>query len=900
MTSTPTTGQLAWVTDPVDPGALGASGVHVVAFSEIVEHASRIGPSDGGTIDDPHRPIIDPLLAHDAVAVLDVHLRTVRDVQVLHDLVLRPVLGAGVPLLIHADRTLDELDDQAFIDDGFACPYTLERARWIAAVAQAGSGAIHPAEPGAPADTLDPEQAAAANAPGGVAQIIAPAGAGKTTTLIARARTLLRRGISPDEILVCTFNAAAAVELNDRLRDAHVRVEAMTFHSLGRRLLGDEFAKLELVTALTVPQWQRLAIQARKQFGVDPPEPTELPGLISDLKLGALHLPAEALAAAEDPQETAVARVYQLLEDHLATEGKFMFDDMIFRSVRRLREDAAFRARWQQRWTAVLVDEYQDIEPAQELLVRLLAAPHDEITVVGDDDQMLYRFRRADVSTMLGFDRAYPGLTRVALKTNYRCAPEHVTAADQLIAHNRRRFPKTIRPRPGRQREGDRALRAVALTEQQIAAMLPQRLRGRSRKDIVCLARTVDTLRPYALAAAEHGLRIDGPPEMFESSGPLRTVEAYATMFANPACATVQDAGHVLRRPASGITDDRLVRAFLDVVRRGARPSQAIADLNIPDGNRRTKAAAAAQTFARLEKLTGDAGAFLKALRASGLDDYYEQAAAASGMPDASPVELLARCEDEARGRPLADYDTDLKDRAGKLQRARDPDHGIELTTVHRAKGRQWHTVLVLGCQEGLMPHAAALKQDPRDGLEDERRVAYVAFTRATHELSVLYEPDNHSRFLNEAGLISTPATITAPQTRPALPGRGTAGTGYWSQGATGTRTVADREPPPREVTTVLAHVGRAGLLPAFQRVLDPDLAVEVLAHVLRQPADLTVHKPVGNAQKTINALRGLPTDTRVALLAALGRAGHLTRSFTSLPHSTRQALLEALAHSSR
>ncbi len=134
---------------------------------------------------------------------------------------------------------------------------------------------------------------------------------------------------------------------------------------------------------------------------------------------------------------------------------------MIFLAVRLLRSDRVARERWQSAFEHVLVDEYQDIEPAQELLVRILAAPHDDLFVVGDEDQTLYGWRRASVHRMIDLDVAYPALSRIALQHNYRCTPEVISASAALIGHNRLRFPKPISPAPDRASGGERAIRLV-------------------------------------------------------------------------------------------------------------------------------------------------------------------------------------------------------------------------------------------------------------------------------------------------------------------------------------------------------------------------------------------------------------------------------------------------------
>ncbi len=347
---------------------------------------------------------------------------------------------SGGKLLVESDRKLTDLDPADFVDPLFEHAYTLERALYAARQIWRPAPEAAPSHDDIPG--LDAEQLRAVRARTGTLQIIAPAGSGKTTVLIQRIRELLRRGVPAERILATTFNRDAGAELAARLQQAGVRgVEARTFHSLGLWILNREgLARRNGVRQLSLGQWKRLCTLASRDTGtwVDP---ADARAAISDIKLGQLRSVSEFVG------DETIARIYARYE---AEKDFDDFDDLVLRAVRALRADAALRARWQTRFEHVLVDEYQDIEPAQELLIRILAAPQDALLAVGDDDQTLYGFRRASVRRMLELDRAYPGLERVALAHNYRCPPAVVEASRALIDHNAVRFPKRIEPAPGR------------------------------------------------------------------------------------------------------------------------------------------------------------------------------------------------------------------------------------------------------------------------------------------------------------------------------------------------------------------------------------------------------------------------------------------------------------------
>ncbi|MDQ3880606.1 MAG: UvrD-helicase domain-containing protein, partial [Chloroflexota bacterium] len=291
--------------------------------------------------------------------------------------------------------------------------------------------------------SLDPEQRAAATLPDGPAQIIAPAGSGKTTTLVARLGVLLERGHAPDRILVVTFNRDAASELQTRIAtrlaplapDA-ARIEVRTLHAIGRQILLDTGWRGRLVgDRLPLLRAARRSVAAR---GVDRATLPDVDRLDTDVSVAKLE---------QRPLSETSAAVVATYEALLARQGALDFDDLIARAVEILERDAGVRARWQARFAHVMVDEFQDVDAAQLRLIRLLADPERNLFVVGDDDQTIYAWRLADVRRVLELAGQLPDLRRVDLVTNYRCPRPVVLRAVRLVEHNRERFAKTIRPR---------------------------------------------------------------------------------------------------------------------------------------------------------------------------------------------------------------------------------------------------------------------------------------------------------------------------------------------------------------------------------------------------------------------------------------------------------------------
>ena len=852
---------------------------------------------DRQTLEPPGRARLAALREHEAVAVVGVKLAALDDVRALHETLLVPVLRAGIPLLVECERRPEELDDAAFVEPGFEHAATLERLRWLCALARDGDVGFSAASTKPTNRWLDDTQLVAARAPGGVVQVIAPAGSGKTTVLIERVRELLARGADADRILCMTFNDAAAAELRERLEAACAgRVAARTFHSVGNRIIrAHRLVEGRTLHAegWTVAQWARFGRIAGEEIGAPAPEAAELPHELAAIRLGELATSAEwERSCPRDDHSRCVARVYTLVEREKERRRLYDFDDMIVLAVRLLRGDRAARERWQAAFDHVLVDEYQDIEPAQELLVRMLAAPQDDLFVVGDEDQTLYGWRRASVHRMIDLDAAYPALHRVALEHNYRCTPELIRASAALIAHNALRFPKPITAAPGRASGGPRAIRIAHYRESEQdegARLLARKLGAYSRADIAVLGRTINALRPFALAAAAAGVRISGPEELFEAAGAQETLEAYFAVFSDPRRATEADVRVMLRRPSRGLGPDAATH-ICEALARGASVPEAVERLPVAGGDH-WRLVRATEQFSALAGVR-DAAAFIRRLRRDGLDRHFEEASRASARPDRDDRTVLDDAEAEAAGQSLADYAEVLAARRSSLRAARDDRDGIELTTVHRAKGRQWPRVVVVACDEGVLPHCNAIQASPEqeaagEGVEAERRIAYVAFTRATSELSILHTTERHSRFLHEAGLVAAPPRLDQPEAAPSR-------AGFW-QAQIGADSRRPRRAGARSLEDHLERAREVGLHHALTMIPDRRAALEFAAVAIeRDLVGASTRSDKLTVRQLLKAIGALTGAEREAVRRAVPGL-KLAQRVAQLPGRTRTSLAAAL-----
>jgi DNA helicase-2/ATP-dependent DNA helicase PcrA len=532
-------------------------------------------------------------------------------------------------------------------------------------------------------DALDAEQRAAATLPDGPAQIIAPAGSGKTTTLIARLGVLLTRGVAADQIAVVTFNREAAEELSARiatrlgpLLSGAEAIEVRTLHALARQVLLDAGESVRLLAdRLPLLRAARRRVAAGRPPDAPPvPEAAALDTFLSAWKVEGRAPPGEALPA------------LAVFHDLLTARGALDFDDLVVRAVDLLERDAELRQRWQARFTHLAVDEFQDVDAAQLRLVRVLAEPRQNLFVVGDDDHTIYAWRLADVRRILGFAELYPDARRVQLATNYRCPPPVVAASRRLIAANAERFQKRIDATPGRRTEPTAIVMMASAghdwPDRIVALAAAEAANG---EGCCILARTRAELTPVALAL-------------------LRAERPHATTLPTPLEAEPVQA---LLRDARGLPPAEPPFAALLRLRalRGWRRGDGDDALGDDD-------------HAALDALLGWATAFAR------LDLFID---AGDGV--------LAR-----------------------LTRLRDPAAPIELVTVHGAKGREWPTVVVIGFEEERFPNRRALQgaADPNRAVEEERRLGYVALTRATRRLVLSFYPARPSRFLEEMGYSPT------------------------------------------------------------------------------------------------------------------------------------------------
>ncbi|HEX9632635.1 MAG TPA: UvrD-helicase domain-containing protein [Gemmatimonadales bacterium] len=606
---------------------------------------------------------------------------------------------------------------------------------------------------------LNPRQQAAVEHPAGPLLVLAGAGSGKTRVLTARLAHLIDgMGIRASAVFATTFTNRAAREMRHRVASLLGREPAGlwigTFHSLSARLLRREAPLLGFTPQFTIyDEDDRLALLKRLLEQAGYAAKAFPPRLVQNLVSGAknrLVTPEELAGSATDKLERVAAEMYVALDRALRAANAMDFDDLLLHPLMVFREHPDRLAWYQQRFRAVLVDEFQDTNRAQYLLVRGLAGAHGNICAVGDDDQSIYSWRGADVRNMLDFQRDFPAATLVRLEQNYRSTQTILDAANALIAENTQRLGKTLfTARAG----GAPILLVATADERDEAEWIVREFRSRmadehyAPPDCAVLYRTNAQSR-----ALEEALRRAGMPYQivgaisFYARREVRDLVAYLRLVVNPADDEAFLRAVQVPRRGLGLSSLAVLQAVAAQWSRSLLATAEIAD-RIPD--LRPQAKRGLTAFAALiAELRGAAHAAPAQMLERLIEAIqYEQVLESEGPEGLERVEnvreLLAAAAEwseevdaDDTGTPLERFLAIAALTTSAEQAGGDPD-GVTLMTVHTAKGLEWPVVVVAGLEDGLFPLSRALETP--EGAEEERRLAYVAVTRARDRLCLTW-----------------------------------------------------------------------------------------------------------------------------------------------------------------
>jgi DNA helicase-2/ATP-dependent DNA helicase PcrA len=639
-------------------------------------------------------------------------------------------------------------------------------------------------------EDLNPEQRKAVLATEGPLLVLAGAGSGKTRVLTYRiAHIVCDLGVSPYEVLALTFTNKAAGEMRGRLNGLLESTRGMwvsTFHSMCVRMLRHDADRIGYTGDFTIYDEADMKSLLKDIYDEQQVNARVVPvqrarSMISKAKNSLQSAEDYALSSGgTGPVTRIVSSVYLELEQRMKAANAMDFDDLLVCAWRLLTTCPDVLEGYQQRFSYLLVDEYQDTNHVQYLLVSLLAQRHHNLMVVGDDDQSIYSWRGADVRNILEFERDYPDAQVVKLERNYRSTGNILAAANALVAHNEHRKSKRLFTEAGPGEEVCVYLAADEREEGRWIAEQIDRLRkeeGREYDDFAVLYRTNAQSRVIEDMFLRSGIpyRIVGGTRFFERAE-VRDVMAYLKVVVNPADEV--SAKRVINTPRRGIGDKTMARLDSVARQQGCTFMEAV-QLAASDDAFTPRVRSALASFS---------GIFEDARMLSGdLRDVVEAIVEKTGLVDA----LRTTHTDEANARienirefygVAAEYDDNRRREAEDEDREMEPatladfmawlalrtdldaleedGSSAVLMTVHSAKGLEFPIVFVAGLEEGIFPHLSANTEPAQ--VEEERRLAYVAITRAQERLFLTYarsrslygsvQHNPASRFLSEIG----------------------------------------------------------------------------------------------------------------------------------------------------
>lgn len=591
--------------------------------------------------------------------------------------------------------------------------------------------------------------------------VLAGPGSGKTTVITHRTKKLIEEeGISPSNILVITFTKAAAMEMQQRflqlMGGKRLPVSFGTFHAVYFQILKyaynyraeniiREEKKYEILR--NIVHKTELDISDENEF---------VANLISEISNVKGEMLDVAYYYSKNCPEEVFKKIFREYNDTLIRANLIDFDDMLVMCYELLTKRKDILKLWQDKYRYILIDEFQDINRVQYEVIRLLAKPQDNLFIVGDDDQSIYRFRGARPEIMLNFEKDYPEAKKIILDTNYRSTPEIVAAAGKLIRNNKKRFEKQIRA----ERENgskpvilpfDNVYKECNYILEEIEQLIAK---GLTYQDMAVLYRTNTNPRTLLEKLMEHNIPFcmkDVIPNLYDHFI-AKDIIAYINAAVDFREKGVMKRGDMLRlinRPKRYISRDVFPRA----------------EVNLEDVKRFYQDKG--YVLERISKLEYDLAmirnmnpyAAIQYIRHGiGYEEYLTEYAEYRRMKPEELYDVLEELSEAAKPyktyqewfKKIEEYGEELKKQARERQEKKD---GITLATMHSSKGLEYRAVFIIDANETITPHKKALLLED---IEEERRLFYVAVTRAKDWLYICHCRERYgketdvSRFVEE------------------------------------------------------------------------------------------------------------------------------------------------------
>lgn len=626
---------------------------------------------------------------------------------------------------------------------------------------------------------LNDEQRRAVEQIEGPCMIVAGAGSGKTRVLTYKIAFLIESGINPYEMLALTFTNKAANEMKQRIRKlAGANAENLwmgTFHSVFAKILRIEAQHIGFDRNFTIyddDDSEKLVESIMKELGfsTDNPKPRTVNSYIKGLK-NKLILP-EDFVTVSNPFEKIVAPVYREYQQRLMKNNAMDFDDLLINPILLFRGNPDVLQKYQNRFKFILVDEYQDTNRAQYEIVKMLASGHGNISVVGDDAQSIYRWRGAEIENILKFETDFQDTKVFKLEQNYRSTKSILSLADEVIKNNKRQIKKTLFTD---NEEGEQVTLTEVLSDRDEGAMIVKWIlteiqnRKLNFKDFVILYRTNAQSR-----VIEDALRTNSIPYIivggvkFYQRKEIKDVLAYLKVLVNPKDDEAMTRILKLRDGIGEQTVEKIKKMAKEIAKSIAELLLAMLEENEANTKKQTKIEAELMRVAailkkynevkdgfspsELARSVVDEIGILRELRNEGTDESMDRMYNVQEL-----LSGISEYTDNNEGATLEGFLQEVS-LVTDIDKYDENKNAVTLMTTHSSKGLEYPVVFITGLEDGIFPLSSSMLE--QEEMEEERRLFYVAITRAMQKLYMTYALQRYrfgsvsyqmkSRFINE------------------------------------------------------------------------------------------------------------------------------------------------------
>ncbi|MDO4617712.1 MAG: ATP-dependent helicase [Lachnospiraceae bacterium] len=606
----------------------------------------------------------------------------------------------------------------------------------------------------------------------GPMMVLAGPGSGKTAVITGRTHALIRGGVDPSGILVVTFTRAAAAEMKARFLakegTGSTAVTFGTFHGVFYGILKSVF-HISGSNILSEEDKLKLIRQIVDHYYRSGEQEAELPvnvireiGLIKSRQLDLQHYYSGSL-----PQDV-FRKVYRAYEDWKKQNRKIDFDDIMDKCCELLRKRKDILQQWQKKFTYILIDEFQDISPVQYEIVRMLALPENNLFIVGDDDQSIYRFRGASPEIMLGYPKDYPDAKTVTLNRNYRCTPQILSCAGRVIAHNQKRFPKEL---AAVSPEGAPVVCQTFGHPGEECRQLVEEIRKLSAegvpwKQIAVLVRTNQGCRTAVeqMMAYQIPFSIGDTPPCLYDHWIAQDVFAYFRLAKGSTSRS--DFLRICNRPNRFISRDALMDKQISF--------ELLYDY-YEDKDWMCDRIEQLETDLRVIGRVSPYGALQYIRNTVGYEEYLRDYALKRKLKAEELFQIYDElCESARNFKTLEDWEMHIRDYRDNLQqqrsREKNPD-SVMISTLHASKGMEYDAVFILDINEGVIPYQKAVLDAD---LEEERRMFYVGMTRARKHLYLYNVRERYEKKLQPSRFLTEMKEAGRQAERKTRSGRGT------------------------------------------------------------------------------------------------------------------------------